>query len=57
MKEEEALVRVVRVVRGSRKSEGVAVGILTAKAFLALLSSFAPFALFAVQEFQTECPL
>ena len=38
-------------------TQGVSVVILTAKAFLALISSFVPFASFAVHEIKKECPL
>ena len=63
VKEEEALVRTVRVVRGSGFSTGVSAGILTAKCLkiakvlMACFSSFVLFALFAVHRIQRECPL
>ena len=47
----------VRVVRGSCFSSRVFVVILTAKDFFVFFSLFVPFACFAVQDFQTACPL
>ena len=57
MKGEEALVRAVRVVRGSCFLSRLFVVILTAKAFIVCFLSFVPFALFAVHGIQKECPL
>ena len=57
MKEEEAHVRVVCVVRGSCFLSRLFVVIFTAKDFMACFSLFVPFASFAVQDSKTECPL
>ena len=54
MKEEEALVRTVRVVRGSGFSTNVPIAILTAKDFIVC---FSVFILFAVHVSKTACPL
>ena len=50
MKEEEALFRAVRVVRGSWKLNGVSVVTLTAKVCTVCFFLFVPFALFAVHD-------
>ena len=57
VKEEEALVRVVCVVRGSSFLSRLFVVIFTAKDFIVYFSVFASFALFAVQDSKPACPL
>jgi len=54
VKEEEALVRTVRVVRGSGFSTNVPIAILTAKDYIVC---FSVFVLFAVHVSKTACPL